>query len=123
MSPVASVARSHLLCIITARFPGLPLKSAIPRVAALLRFTSRRVETLWSMSARRIDADEMAALEREMAAISERALTLELHQHANRLEYYAAQLAAADFDGNRPEILRLRNLARRARTVLDPEGA
>lgn len=120
---VASVARAHLGAIINYRAPGLPLKSAIPRVAAILKINARRVRALWSLEARRIEHDEMSALERELAAISERALTTEIHKHANQLEGYAARLAMADPELYGTEVARLRNLARRARSVLDEVGA
>lgn len=120
---VASVARAHLGAIMNYRAPGLPLKSAIPRVAAILKINARRVRALWSLEARRIEHDEMSALERELAAISERALTTEIHKHANQLEGYAARLAMADPDLHGPEVARLRNLARRARSLLDEMGA
>lgn len=120
---VASAARAHLSTIMIHVAPGLPLKSALPRVAAHLKFNARRVRALWNREARSILHEEMAAMERELARISERELTTGLQHHANRLEGYASRLAMADPDFHREEIDRVRNVARWARHCLDQMGA
>jgi hypothetical protein len=120
---VASAARAHLSAIMIHVAPGLPLKSALPRVAAHLKFNARRVRALWNREARSILHEEIAAMERELARISERELTTGLQKHANRLEGYASQLAMVDSDVHGEEITRLRNVARWARHCLDQMGA
>ena len=60
---VASVARAHLSAILSHHAPDLPLKSAIPRIAAKLGMNVRRVRALWNREARAILHDDMAALE------------------------------------------------------------
>lgn len=121
---VASLARAHLGTIVSHIAPGLPLKSALPRVAARIGITARRAKALWHKESRTILHEEIEALERELALISERELTSGFHKHVNRLEGYAARLAIANADLHREEIDRLRHLAGRVRSVLaDMEAA
>lgn len=120
---VALVARAHLGAIIEHIAPGLPLKSALPRVAARLRINARRVRALWNKEARSILHEEIASMERELALISERELTTGFLRHANRMEAYASRLALDDPDFHCAEIARLRRRAHLVRSVLAEEEA
>ena len=120
---VASLARAHLGTIVSHFAAGLPLKSALPRVAARIGITARRAKALWNMESRTILHEEIEALEREIARISERELTSGIHKHAARLEGYASRLALSNPDLHREEIDRLRDLARRVRGILAGEEA
>lgn len=121
---VASLARAHLGTIISHFAPGLPLKTALPRVAARIGITARRAKALWHQESRSILHEEIEALERELARISERELTTGILKHANRLEGYASRLALSNQDLHGEEIHRLRRLAHRVRSVLaDAEAA
>lgn len=120
---IAAQARAHIGAIVQHIAPGLPLKSALPRVANFLKLNTRRVRALWNREARAVLAEEMAALQSARARISERIITTELHEHANQIELEAARLAAVDSDAHRGEIHRLRSLARRVRGLFDREEA
>lgn len=120
---VASLARAHLGTIVSHFAAGRPLKSALPRVAARIGITARRAKALWNMESRKILHEEVEALEREIARISERELTSGIHKHAARLEGYASRLALSNPDLHREEINRLRDLARRVRGILTDEEA
>lgn len=112
---VALQARAHVGALVQFIAPQLPLKSAFPRVAALVGMNARRLRAFWNQQARQVLAEEIQALEAARARIAERIITREMHQHANTMELYAARLASADPDGNREEVDRLRRMAQRAR--------
>lgn len=118
---VAATARAHLGTIIAHYAAGLPLKSALPRVAARLGITARRAKALWHKESRTILHAEIEVLEREIARISERELSTGILTHANRLEGYASRLALSNPDLHCEEIDRLRRLAHRVRSVLAGE--
>jgi hypothetical protein len=120
---VASLARAHLGTIMVHVAPGLPLKSAIPRVAARIGLNVRRVRALWNREARAILHADMEALERELARIAERELTTGLMKNADRLEGYASRLALSNPELHREEIARLRRRAHLVRGVLASEEA
>lgn len=120
---VASLARAHLGTIVSHLAPGLPLKSALPRVAARIGITARRAKALWHKETRTILHAEIEALEREIARISERELTSGILTHANRLEGYASRLALSDPELHREEIARLRRRAQLVRSVFADEEA
>lgn len=120
---IAIQARAHVGAVLQFVALQLPLKSALPRAAAFIGLNARRTRALWNKEARAVLADEIHALEAARARIAERIITREMHQHANTMELYAARLASVDPDGNRAEIDRLRNLARRARDFFAGEGA
>lgn len=119
---IAIQARAHIGAVLQFVAPHLPLKSALPRAAIFVGINARRARALWHKEARAVLADEIHALEAARARIAERIITKEMHQHANTMELYAARLASVDPDGNRSEVDRLRNLARRARDFFDREG-
>lgn len=119
---VASAARAHISTIMIHVAPGLPLKSALPRVAAHLKLNARRVRALWNREARSILHEEIETMERELARISERELTTGLIKHASRLEGYASRLALTDPDFHSEEIARLRRRAHLVRSVLAEDG-
>lgn len=112
---VALQARAHVGALVQFIAPQLPLKSALPRVAALVGMNARRLRAFWNQQARQVLAEEINALETARARIAERIITREMHQHANTMELYAARLASVDPDGNREEVDRLRRVAQRAR--------
>jgi hypothetical protein len=116
-------ARTHLGAIVQYVAPAMPLKSALPRVAAYVGLNARRCRALWNTEARAILAHEIHQLEAARARISERLLTKDMHDHASHLEIRAARLATDDSDFHRAEIDRLRGLAQRARDFASDLGA
>ena len=122
MSCFAIQARSHLGAIVQFVAPSMPLKSALPRVAAYVGLNARRCRALWNKEARAILAHEIHQLEAARARISERLLTKDMHDHASHLEIRAARLAADDSDFHREEIARLRRMAQRARDFAADRG-
>lgn len=120
---IAIQARAHIGAIVQSVAPHLPLKSALPRAAIFVGINARRARALWNREARSVLAEEIQALEAARARIAERALTSEIHDHANRLEVHAARLATICPDRHREEVARLRDLARRARAFFDREEA
>ncbi len=120
---IALQARSHIGAIVQFVAPSLPMKSALPRVAAYVGINARRARALWNKEARAVLASEIHALEAARARIAERIITKEISEHANTLEVHASRLALSDPDFHREEIARLRRLAGRARNFLSGEGA
>lgn len=116
---IALQARAHAGALVQFIAPQLPLKSALPRVAALLGMNARRVRAFWNQQARSVLAEEIHALEAARARIAERIITRDIQNHANTMELYAARLASVDQEGNRAEVARLRRLASQARNFLD----
>lgn len=123
MSCMQLQARTHLGAIIQFVAPSMPLKSALPRVAAYVGLNMRRCRALWNRETRTILAHELHQLEAARARISERLLTKDMHDHASHLEIRAARLAADDSSFHREEINRLRGLAQRARDFAADLGA
>ncbi len=119
----ASQARDHIDVLMKHLAPGLPKKSALPRVAEHLKLNVRRVRAFWNLEARAVLAHELAALKAARDRAADRALMQELHRYANRLESYAAHLAVEDSEGHREDIDRNRRRARFIRDFLDHEGA
>lgn len=120
---IALQARAHMGAIVQSVAPHLPLKSALPRAAIFVGINARRARALWNREARSVLAEEIQALEAARARISERVITKEISEHANRLEVHASRLASIDPDLHGEEVARLRSLARRARSLFDREGA
>lgn len=120
---IALQARSHIGAIVQFVAPSLPMKSALPRVAAYVGINARRARALWNKEARAVLASEIHALEAARARIAERIITREIGDHANTLEVHASRLAAIDPVFHGTEVARLRQLARRARSFFDGEGA
>lgn len=120
---IAIQARSHIGAIVQFVAPSLPMKSALPRAAAYVGINARRARALWNKEARAVLASEIHALEAARARIAERIITKEISDHANTLEVHASRLAAIDPEFHRTEVARLRQLARRARSFFDGEGA
>jgi hypothetical protein len=116
---IALQARSHIGAIVQFVAPSLPMKSALPRVAAYVGINTRRARALWNKEARAVLASEIHALEAARARIAERIITKEISDYANTLEVHASRLAFTDADFHGPEIARLRRLAQRARNFLD----
>lgn len=123
MSAVSIQARCHLGAILQFVAPSMPLKSALPRVAAYVGLNARRCRALWNREARAILAHEIHQLEAARARIAERLLTKDMSDHASILEIRAARLAADDSDFHRAEIDRLRRMAQRARDFAAEVGA
>lgn len=123
MSCMQLQARSHLGAIVQFVAPSMPLKSALPRVAAYVGLNARRCRALWNREARAILAHEIHQLEAARARISERLLTKDMTDHASHLEIRAARLAADDSSLHREEIDRLRRMAQRARDFAADLGA
>ncbi len=123
MSCMQLQARSHLGAIVQFVAPSMPLKSALPRVAAYVGLNARRCRALWNREARAILAHEIHQLEAARARISERLLTKDMTDHASHLEIRAARLATDDSSLHREEITRLRRMAQRAREFAADLGA
>ena len=123
MSAVSIQARCHLGAILQFVAPSMPLKSALPRVAAYVGLNARRCRALWNREARAILAHEIHQLEAARARIAERLLTKDMTDHASILEIRAARLAADDSHFHRAEIDRLRRMAQRARDFAAEVGA
>lgn len=115
---IAIEARAHIGAIREFIAPQMPLKSALPRVAAYLGLNARRVRAIWHSEARAVLADEFHKMQAARARIAERIITKDIQNHARQLESYAARLAIVDADEHRAEIARLRGLAQRARDFL-----
>lgn len=99
--------------------PNRPLKDALPAAASFIGLGARRVRALWAMEARAIRIEDQGAIEAAEVRISEHVLTQEVTRHANRLEVYAARLAAICPERYRAQITKYRGLAKRARSVFD----
>ncbi len=123
MSCMSLQARTHIGAIVQFVAPSMPLKSALPRVAAYVGLNVRRCRALWNRETRTILAIEIQQLEAARARISERLLTKDMHDHASHLEIRAARLAADDSNIHREEISRLRRMAQRARDFASDLGA
>lgn len=116
---IAIEARANIGAIKEFIAPSMPLKAALPRVAAYLGLNARRVRAIWHSEARSILAEEFRAMRAARARIAERIITKDIHNHARQLEAYASILALDDAEGHGEEITRLRRLAQRARDFLD----
>lgn len=99
--------------------PGERMKAAFPRIARLIGSKPRRVRQLWSGEVTDPKARELDALRDARAKAAEHALSLESLDHARTLEAHASRLAIIDPEFHRSEIARLRDMARRARSLSD----
>ena len=121
---MAIEARASIGAIKEFIAPSMPLKAALPRVAAYIGLNARRVRAIWHSEARSLLAEEFHAMQAARARIAERIITRDIHNHARQLESYAARLALVDADLHGAEVARLRGLAQRARDFLaGEEGA
>ncbi len=108
-------ARSHIETIIGPIHPSANLKSLLPRVAHMLRFTASRVAKMWARDARIISSVEMDRLREE-------ARKAELLRTATQLDGAAHALLALDIDRNREEVARLRDAAAQYRNLARSKG-
>lgn len=120
--------RSDLSEIMEFYAPRISAKGAIPIIFKRLslhyqRFTLRRIRALFNMEARAIRAEEVAAIDRELAHISEQQIIKGTLKHADRLEAYAARLSLLDRDRNHNVIAHYRGLAQRMRRAASGEEA
>jgi len=121
-------ARDDLSELMDHFAPRMPAKAAIPVIFKRLvlhyrKFTVRRVRALFNMEARAIRADEVAAIENELAFISEQQIIKGTLKHADRLEKHAARLSLVDRERHHNVIAHYRGLAQRMRRAASGEDA
>lgn len=92
---------------------GTKLKFILPDIAKISGLSQRKIRSIWNEEPVRIDADELAGLQRLEAAPAVSPLIAE----ADSYDQLADRFEAIDADFNRKDVLHYRALAERLRRL------